>query len=358
MKTPIRVAIVGCGNIARRAHVPAWLDRQDVRIVALCDPSIQTMKQIAERHNLDCLLHQSLDELIEQSRPDVVDVCSPTPFHYPLAKRALEAGCHVLLEKPPAQTLAQARELAAIAQANNLKLGVSFNYRYRDLVIKLKRAQESGILGEVVKVHITHHGPLIFTDAEWTWDERKSRYLLWESGIHFLDILVHLFGPHEEIVSVIPTVHPGIGHTTDIELIVRFRNGGVGRLEIVADSTRHSSFFTQINVYGTASDAFIRWFPASMMIVSGQVNPLALLWNEVRAIWEMGAKIVTGQFLKQRNISHYRLIGDYVNWLLGGADFALKMENALDTLRLLDEVSALVPAYCAAREVVESRVMM
>lgn len=350
MKTPIRVAIVGCGNIARRAHVPAWLDKPEVKIVALCDPSIQAMKQITERHQLDCSLHQDFDEMLETVRPDVVDVCSPTPFHYPLAKRALESGAHVLLEKPPAQTLQQATELDSIARAKGLKLGVSFNYRYRDLVHNLKQTQQSGVLGEIVKVHITHHGPLIFTDAEWTWDERKSRYLLWESGIHFLDILVHLFGPHEEIISVVPTVHPGIKHTTDIEVIVRFANGGTGRLEIVADSTRHSSFFTELKAYGTAADAFVRWFPASMMIVSGQVNPFALLLNEVKAIWELGTKVLTGQFIKQRNISHYRLIGEYVDWLAGKSDFALKMENALPTLRLLSEISERIPAYREANE--------
>jgi UDP-N-acetyl-2-amino-2-deoxyglucuronate dehydrogenase len=353
MKTPIRVAIAGCGNIARRAHVPAWLDRAQTEIVALCDPSAQAMKQITERHGLGCSLHHDLGELLEEVKPDVVDVCSPTPFHYPLAKRALEAGCHVLLEKPPAQTLAEAEELNEIARANGLKLGVSFNYRYRDLVQNLKRVQEQGLLGEVVKVHITHHGPLIFADAEWTWDERRSRYLLWESGIHFLDILVHLFGPHEEIVSVIPTVHPGIKHTTDIEVTVRFKNGGTGRLEIVADSTRHSSFFTQMNVYGTAADAFVRWFPNSMMIVSGQVNPFALLLNEAKAIWELGTKVLTGQYLKQRNVSHYRLIGDYVEWLAGRADFGLKMEDALPTLRLLAEISEHIPAYRAAQEIAD-----
>jgi predicted dehydrogenase len=221
-------------------------------------------------------------------------------------------------------------------------------------VQKLKQTQEQGVLGEIVKVQITHHGPLVFTDAEWLWDERRSRYLLWEFGIHFLDILVHLLGPHEEIVSVIPAVHPNLGHTTDIEATVRFAEGKIGRLEIVADSTRHSSFFTQINVYGTAADTFIRWFPPSIMIVSGQVSPFALMLNEARAIWQLGTKILTGQYLKQRNISHYRLISDYVDWLTEKADFALKMENALPTMRLLAELSDHIPAYRQTQELVNS----
>jgi predicted dehydrogenase len=351
MTDKIRVAVVGCGNIARRAHVPAWLASPYATITALCDPVAASRQQILDRHGLACATYQHLDDLLADAPPDVVDICSPTPYHYPLAKQALEAGCHVLLEKPPAQRLAQARELATLAQRKNLKLGVSFNYRYRDLVMQLKQTQEAGVLGEIVKMHIIHHGPLVFTDAEWLWDEQQSKYLLWEFGIHFLDILVHLLGPHVEIIQVLPTVQPGIGHTTDLEVTIRFANGATGRLEIVADSTRHSSYFTQMNVYGTATDAFVRWFPPSLMLVAGQVNPLAIVANELKAIWNIGSKILTGQFLKYRNISHYRLIDDYLSWIQGEADFPLKIENTLPTLHLLSEISQLVPAYRAPQEI-------
>jgi predicted dehydrogenase len=345
MSERIRVGIVGCGTIARRAHVPAWLAQGRAELVALCDPAVDAARQIVERHQLNCATYRSVDDLLANGKPDVVDICCSTPHHYDLAKQALEAGCHVLLEKPPTRSVIQAEELAALAVRKNLKLGCVLNYRYRDLILQLKQANDAGLLGDIVKIYITHHGPLVFTDAPWLWKEQESKYLLWEFGIHFLDVLVYLLGPHVEVVHVLPTVQPGIGQTTDLEVSIRFAHGALGRLEIVADSTRHSSFFSQIHVYGTAMDAFVRWFPPSLSLVSGQVGPLSIITNEVRSLVQIGKLVCAGKMLKQRNISHYRLIHSYVNWLVDETVFPLTMDGVLPTLRLLSDVEQHIPTY-------------
>jgi predicted dehydrogenase len=351
MSNKIRVAIVGCGNIARRAHVPAWLANSQVEITALCDPSKESKQQILDRFKLSCPTFNTLDELLVQAKPDVVDLCTPGFLHYTQATQALQAGCHVLVEKPPVPSLAAAQELNALAERQGLKLGATFNYRYRDLVIQLKQLASRGDLGKLQKTYITHHGPFIYGDAPWLWDEKRSKYLLWEFGIHFIDILVYLHGPHKRILSVLPFEQESINHTTDLEISIEFEDGCIGRLEITADTTRHSSFFTHINVYGSAADAFVRWFPASIQVVSGQVNPLGLIWNEIKSTWQIGSMILRGQFLKHRNISHYRLINDYVDWISDKADFQLKFSAILPTLQLLEEIEAQVPTYQAEKNV-------
>ena len=190
-----------------------------------------------------------------------------------------------------------------------------------------------------------HHGPLVFGDASWLWNEQQSRYLVWEFGIHFLDVLVHLLGPHTEIVHVLPILQPSIGHTTDLEVTIGFGDGALGRLEIVADSTRHSSFFSEIHVDGTAMDAFVRWFPPSLMLVSGQLSPLAALASEVKSVARLGGRIVSGHYLKDRNVSRLRLIRSYVHWLRGEGEFPLTIDDVLPTLRLLCDVESRVPSY-------------
>ena len=345
MNNRIQVVLVGCGNIARRAHVPAWLANPEVDLVALCDPNDAASQQIIDRYHLTCAKYHSLEELLTHTQPDVVDICSPGFLHIDQATQALKAGCNVLVEKPPAPSLKAAQDLANLAQHQGLKLGAVLNYRYRDLVMQLKQVADAGTLGQLVKVYITHHGPLIYTDAPWLWDEQRSKYLLREFAIHFIDILVYLLGQPKRIVQVLPIEQSSIGHTTDLEVTIEFANGALGRIEIVADTTRHSSFFTHINAYGTAMDAFVRWFPPSVRLVAGQVNPINLILDEVKSVWDIGSKILRGQFLKHRNISHYRVIDAYVDWIAGREDYPLSFEEILPTLRLLDEIEQQVPSY-------------
>lgn len=347
MSRRIRVAVVGCGAVARHAHVPAWLSHPEIQIVALCDPSREALDRLARRCGARCAIYARLEDLLARERVDVVDICTPGFLHAAQAARALEAGCNVLVEKPPALSATEAETLCGLAGPKNLKLGAVLNYRYRDLVLRLKGLIEAGSLGQVVKLHITHHGPLVYTDTPWLWDERQSKYLLWEFGIHFLDILVYLLGPHTRILHVLPFVQPALGHTTDLQVTAEFPGGARGHLEITADSTRHSSQLTQINVYGTAMDAFLRWFPPSLRVVAGVVSPIELLRDEIKAIWSVGAKLVRGQFVQHRNISHYRLIHAYVDWIQERKEFPLTLDKVMPTLRLLSEIEPFVPTYQA-----------
>jgi predicted dehydrogenase len=345
MKGGIRVAVVGCGAIARHAHVPAWLANPDARVVALCDPDVAAMAAIKQRHRIQCRTYASLEDLLSLEVVDVVDISTPGHLHVEQATRALSSGCHVLLEKPPAGSCAAAEALIRLARSKELKLGAIFNYRYRDLVMQLKQVIDQGVLGELAKVYITHHGPFIFTDAPWLWDEKRSKYLLWEFGIHFVDLLVYLLGPPERVLHVLPFRHPTLGHTTDLEVSVAFQNGAVGRLEITSDSTRHSTSLTQIQVYGTGMDAFVRWFPPLLRITAGQLTPMQAIGDELKAAWTVGQKLMRGTFIRERNISHYRTIDAYVDWLEGRAVYPLRLEDALPTLRLLEEIEHHVPSY-------------
>jgi predicted dehydrogenase len=341
----VRVALVGCGAVARHAHVPAWLALPEAELVALCDPSEAAISELRDKSGLSCDGYSSIDEMLRGQPANVIDICSPGYLHVSHVRLALAAGCHVLVEKPPCYSPEQTENLRDMARSRGLKLGAVLNYRYRDLVIQLKSLSESGRLGKIRKVHITHHGPLVYTDTAWLWDEAQSKYLLYEYGIHLLDILVHLLGPHVRLVNVAPYEQRALDHTTDLEVVAEFAGGAIGRLEITADSTRHSSHFTQINVYGTAMDAFLRWFPPSIRVTAGIVSPLDILRDEIKAVWAVGVKVLRGQFIKYRNISHLRLISAYLDWVLGRAEYPLSFDRIAPTVKLLSEIQAHVPSY-------------
>ncbi len=342
-----KVAILGCGGVARHAHVPAWLAQNDVKIVALCDKDGAAAGALKDRFHLDARVYTSLEAMLAESDANVVDICTPGFMHKDQARICLMAGRHVLVEKPPVMGTADALELIELAKTRNLKLGAVLNYRYQDLMLEAKRHVDSGVLGTITKISVVHHAGNVYGEAPWMWNESRSKYLLYEFGVHFIDSLVYLCGPHAEILHVLPMRARTCDDTTDLHVAIRFASGAVGFLELTSDFTKHSSHLTTYSVYGTGMDMFIRKFPAMVRLASGVVNPLDVLAAEVKAIKELAIKIGTGQFLKWRNVSHQRVITLFDAWVKGGAEYPLALANILPTIRLLEAIEAHIPAYQA-----------
>ncbi len=340
-----KIGIIGCGAVARRSHIPAWQACSNIEIAALCDPNTEATAEVVQRHSLKCECFTSLDELLERSDVEVVDICTPGFMHYEQAKQCLLAGKHVLVEKPPVMRVEQAEELIDIADAADLKLAAIFNFRYHDIMMAAKKHLDKGIIGDVAKISVVHHAGNIYAEAPWLWEERKSKYLLYDFGIHFLDAAIYICGPHAEVVSVVALPCESTGETTDLHIIIRFENGAVGTFEFTSDFTKHSSSQTIISVYGTAMDMFMRRFPAMVRVTAGIPNPFEVVHSEIKALWGILWKIMSGKYLAWRNVTHARILKLYANWLDGGADYPLDMKSCLPTLRLLRDIEREVPAY-------------
>jgi len=341
----LRFAIVGCGAVARRHHLPALLRNPGVEIAVLCDIAEEPARLVKERFKLRSAICQDLDELLADPTVDVVDICGPGFTHYDHARRSILAGKHVLVEKPPVYRVEQAEELIGLSVARGVKLGVVLNSRYREVVEQVKRAQGEGLLGETVKIQVIHHANLVFGESPWLWDETKSKYMLYEFGIHFLDLLVDFCGEHEEVLCVVPTFQDSVRTTSDLQIVIRFKSGQLGIMDLTQDSTRHSAFFTQLNIYGTAMDAFVRFFPPQVRLSAGVVSPQKYLFSELASLARFGWSLATGKYLLQRNHSHQRVLDMFVDWLVRGTAYPLTMPAALPTLRLLNALEERIPGY-------------
>jgi len=341
-----RILIVGCGAVARHGHAPALSRNRGVEIAGLCDPSEEARALVADRHHLNAPTFASLEEGLAAVRPDSVDICTPGPTHDALVRQAILAGANVLVEKPPASSVAVARELAALADAHGVKLGTVLNYRYRDVLMRLRAAVDSGRLGRIKKVHIVHHGCLVYSDAPWLWNEAESKYLFREFGIHYLDTLVDLCGPYQRILWVHPIRQDSINVTTDVQVGIEFGDGAIGLLDMVADSTRGSSYFTHIHVYGTATDAFVRFFPPCIRFAAGLHNPIDILASEVKSFARLAALLVTRKYKAYRNLPHRRTLDMFCNWVVAGTPYPFELKRVIPTLELLEAVEARIPAYC------------
>ena len=144
----LRVAIIGAGQIAQGQHIPNYRAMPEVELVGICDRNAAAAAAAAE---LGGIPYTTTDAaaLLAETNPDAVSVCVPNKFHCENVLACLRAGCHVLCEKPPAITMAEARQMAQTAAANHLLLSYGFHFRHSPAVAALHSRVQKGELGPI-----------------------------------------------------------------------------------------------------------------------------------------------------------------------------------------------------------------
>ena len=137
-------------------------------------------------------------ELLSDRSVDVVHICTPNASHFPIAKAALEAGKHVLCEKPLATSATEARELVELAQKTGLRNCTFHNLRFYPMIQQARRICESGELGEILIVQGTYSQDWLLYETDWNWrlsaaEGGRSRCLA-DIGSHWCDGMEHVTG--------------------------------------------------------------------------------------------------------------------------------------------------------------------
>lgn len=149
----LKVAVVGCGKIAD-AHVEEIGKLENAAVVAVCDRELLMAEQLAVRYGVERHF-DDLDAMLDACRPDVVHITTPPQSHAPLSRRALDAGCHVYVEKPFTVDRAEAASLLEHARAAGRQVTVGHSFAFDPLMVALRRLREEDLLGEAVHVEST-----------------------------------------------------------------------------------------------------------------------------------------------------------------------------------------------------------
>ncbi|HEX7057123.1 MAG TPA: Gfo/Idh/MocA family oxidoreductase [Bacilli bacterium] len=150
MSDKVRVGIIGCGGIAFGKHMPSLAKLPHVEMVAFSDTFEENARKAAKQFGGDhALVTASYQRLLEDKTIDVVHICTPNDTHAEITVAALEAGKHVMCEKPMAKTAAQARAMLEASRRTGKKLCIGYQNRYRQDSQFLKRVCENGELGEI-----------------------------------------------------------------------------------------------------------------------------------------------------------------------------------------------------------------
>lgn len=146
----IRIGIIGCGGIANGKHMPGLRSVENVEMVAFCDIIEEKAQQAAKDYGTeDAKVYTDYKKLLEDKTIDVVHVCTPNRSHSFITVDALEAGKHVMCEKPMAINSEEAKKMLDAAERTGKKLCIGYQNRYRPEMLYLKKEAEDGTFGDI-----------------------------------------------------------------------------------------------------------------------------------------------------------------------------------------------------------------
>lgn len=256
----INVAIIGVGAIAP-AHIKAYLEFPErCKIVALCDIYPEKAEAGARRFNLDADIYDDYRKMMERDEIDLVSVCTPPYTHAEISINFLNAGKHVICEKPMATSLEECDAMNKAAEKRGKILSIIAQNRFSTPMMKLKKILESELIGPVVHAQI---------DSFW-W-RGYSYYNLWWRGtwekegggptlnhaVHHIDIFRWMNGMPSEITAVMSNAAHDNAEVEDISIAIgRYDNG---RLAQITSSVIHHGEEQQLIFQGKKARVSVPW---------------------------------------------------------------------------------------------------
>ncbi len=149
----LKIGVVGAGHITTHRHLPVLAKMRELEVSAICDTQESLAKSVSSEFGIK-RHYTSLSEMLKENL-DVVVICTPPKTHTSLAIEAMEAGCHLLIEKPLAMNINEADELIRLSKRKNVKLCVVHQNLYNPSVQKAMRLVDSGVVGDLISVDVS-----------------------------------------------------------------------------------------------------------------------------------------------------------------------------------------------------------
>lgn len=273
------------------------------------------------------------EELITGSNVDAVAIATPVSSHHKLAKAALEAGKHVLVEKPLTQNVEQAQKLVDLSEKNNLTLMVDHTFLYNGAVEKMKDLVDSGELGEIVYFDSVRINLGLF---------QHDVNVVWDLAIHDVSILDYLFdGQQPEVVSSAGIALPEFGKECTAYATLKYPNGAVGSI--------HVSWFAPVK---------IRRFiicGTKKMVVYDDLDPFARLkiydkgvefYEDPNTVHQMLVSYRTGDMVApvlDNTEPLKKMCQDFISAVEGVSRTRISADGAVRIVKVLEAISSLLP---------------
>lgn len=346
----IRVGLIGCGRIAR-VHVPYIRSYKGAELVGVCDCDLGQARVLADQHGIPWpWVYGDPMVLLREQRPDVVHILTPPQTHAELAILAMEAGVHVLVEKPMAVSLEEADRMVETARRMGVHLCVDHNRLFDPVILEARQMVADGALGEVVGVESfqgfsyvegtrVYYGP----SPEQHWGFRLPGGILQNFAPHAISLLL-AFMREPRPVSV-ATKRTGLLPGVPFEE-VRMIFEGERALGLLTFSLSPQPYLNFLNLYGSRASLQINLNNMTLIVLKDRRLPkllakswfnidqaLQLLRNTVRT----GLQVLTGQVSLYPGMG--TLIRRYYACLEHGGSPPVTGEEGREVVKVLDLIS-------------------
>jgi predicted dehydrogenase/nucleoside-diphosphate-sugar epimerase len=360
MSDDIRVGIIGAGYISSW-HADAIRATPGARLAAVCDNSATAAQSFAMGYGIDA--YTSLDDMLGAGAVDAVHITTPPHLHHSIALKCIDAGLHVLVEKPVALSGTEAAGIKAAAQSKGVAFTPGHNFLGIPSYQRLKSALSGGRLGRISTAEITWAFPLdpLRAGPYGIWLMRDTRNLILELGPHLFAFAQDLFGPVEvlHLETSKPVSLPG-GGTRPQCFRIMARAGDVDlmlTLSLVEThddrslTLRGSSAMARLDY---ANDTLIFAAPNTSDLV---LNPLRLELSQAVAHLREGVRNATRQLVSLNQKSPYGLsfrglCAEFYNALHEKRPISpgFSGESAANVMQTIDTAIALLPPETKARK--------
>ena len=274
MAKKFRIGVIGVGAVAQAGHIPGYAAAKNCVLDAVADPERRCLKQVRDAGYAFGREYADYREMLRKEDLHAVSICTPNAFHKEIAVACAKKGLTILLEKPVALTVAEARAIAAAEAKYGARIMAGFTHRFNDLNIAAKAALKAGTIGRpfMFRVRFAHTGPWPgWAKTDWFYNPKLAGGgAMLDMAIHAFDLVQWYHKPVTAVQAKVATLRKNIAVDDNAVAILEFPDKCLAYVECGWTSP---SGFLGVEVMGDKGSITVDYRAATAVMTAGVSLP-------------------------------------------------------------------------------------
>ena len=337
-----KVAVIGTGYIAVKAHIPAWQNlRNDAEIAAICDLNLGRAQSLADALGV-AAAYDDVAAMLREVEPDFVDVCTPPHSHADIVIDSLMGSAHVVVEKPIALSVEDCRLIIDAERLSGRRLGVAHSELFYPPVMEARRRVAEGEIGEVTGMRIFRSTPveMMLSDPD-HWVTRLPGGAIGETGPHVVYTAQAFIGPIVEVAAHGRKMLPRYAWSPYEDYRLELVGEKATASAVVTFTNEHSA--AHIDIWGT--EGMLRIELQSRVLVNYRrrgrnsaaigVSALREAASMAASVVGTAARIVSGSYAGPHDL----FIRQFFDAVIAGEPSPVTSEDGLKVIEVMEEIA-------------------